>query len=63
MGRLVTIAEAAKELGYGTSNIHRLIKLHGIKKQKKKVVRVEKVIRRVNVNHIDIDELIRLRDE
>lgn len=63
MARLVTIAEAADELGYGTSNIHRLIKQHGIKKRKKRIVRVEKVIRRVNVNHIDIDELIRLRGE
>ena len=63
MKRLVTIAEAAVELGCGTSNIHRLIKQLDLKKQKKKVVRVEKVVRRVNVNHIDIDELIRLRGE
>lgn len=63
MARLVTIAEAAEELGYGTSNIWRLIKQHGIKMKKKRIVRVEEVIRRVNVNHIDIDELIRLRGE
>lgn len=63
MARLVTIAEAAQELGYGTSNVHRLIKQFGLKKHKRQVVRVERVVRRVKVNHIDIDELKRLRGE
>ena len=61
MARMVTIAEAAEELGCGVSNIHRLIKQHNIKTQKKRITKIEEVVRRINAKHIDIETLKQIR--
>lgn len=62
MPKLMTIEEAAEELGCGTSNVYRLIKQHGIKVQKKNVVKIERVVRRIAMNHIDIEKLQKARE-
>ena len=57
MSNYVTIEEAAKQLGCTKSNIYQLIKNHKLETITKTVMRQQTGVRRVRIQHIDIDEL------
>lgn len=57
MGNLMTIAEAAEELGISAQGVYGLIKVHNIKTK----LRKKSIIKRQAVKMVDIDDLRKAR--
>ena len=62
MARMMTVVEAAKELGCSKANIYRLIKKHKIKVETTGEMQELKFNRYVKTDKVDVDELKRLRE-
>ncbi len=63
MPNMVTIAEAAKELGCSKANVYQQIKRHKIPTEKRARNLRAYSVRVVHTKHVDLDELKRISEE